>query len=145
MLGMIGGFLVKLLGNGILAPILSYLQQKDTTQRDIAVAQIGADQQRDQALVQGQIDANHLRAAAQPDFRWLIYLIAVPPALQAAGIYLDSLPFWTPWGAHVVGAWGVPKPPAPYDEWQGKILLSFFIVAPTVQAIKTVGAAIARR
>lgn len=145
MLGMIGGFLVKLLGNGILAPILSYLQQKDTSARDIAVAQIGADQQRDQALVQGQIDANHLRAAAQPEFRWLVYLIAVPPALQAAGIYLDSLPFWTPWGAHVVGAWGVPKPPPPYDDWQGKILLSFFVVAPVVQAIRTGAAAVARR
>lgn len=145
MLGIIGGFLVKLLGNGILAPILSYLQQKDTTQRDIAVAQIGADQQRDQALVQGQIDANHLRAAAQPEFRLLVYLIALPPAVHAAGVYLDSLPFWTPWGAHVVGAWGVPAPPGIYGEMQKQILLSFFIVAPTVQAIKTVGAAIARR
>ena len=145
MLGMIGGFLVKLLGNGILAPILSYLQQKDTTQRDIAVAQIGADQQRDQALVQGQIETNRLRAAAQPEFRLLVYLIALPPALHAAAVYFDSMPFWTPFGSHVVGAWGVPSPPGDYAAMQTDILKSFFIVAPTIAAAKVIGAAIARR
>jgi hypothetical protein len=145
MLAVIGSFLVKLLGNGILTPILSYLQQKDTTQRDIAVAQIGADQQRDQSLIQGQIEANKLKEVSQAAYPWIVYLIAFPPAIHAAAIYFDSLPFWTPFGAHIVGAWGVPKPPAPYDDYQGKILLSFFVVAPVVQAVRAGAAAIARR
>lgn len=55
------------------------------------------------------------------------------------------MPFWTPWGAHVVGAWGVPSPPGIYAEMQKSILLSFFVVAPVVQAIRTGAAAVARR
>lgn len=145
MLALIGSFLVKLLGNSILTPILSYLQTKDTTQRDIAVAQIGSDQQRDQALVQGQIEANRLKATAQPEFRFLVYLIALPPALHAGAVFLDSLPFWTPTGAHVVGAWGVPSPPGDYAAFQMEILKSFFIVAPALAAAKVVGAALSRR
>lgn len=145
MLALLGGFLVKLLGSGIAEPVLAYFKQKDTSARDIAVAGIDADRQRDLAALQGVVEANKLKAASQAAYPWIVYLIAVPPALHAAGIYFDSLPFWTPWGAHVVGAWGVPKPPAPYDDWQGKILLSFFVVAPVVQAIRTGAAAVARR
>lgn len=145
MLALLGGFLVKLLGSGIAAPVLEYFKQRDASGRDIAVAGIDADRQRDLATLQGVVEANKLKAAAQPEFRFLIWLIALPPAAQAAAVYLDSFPWWTPWGAHVVGSWGVPVPPAPFDAYQREILLSFFIVAPTVQAIKTVGAAIARR
>ncbi len=145
MLGLIGGFLVKLLGNGILAPVLDYLRQKGTTQRDITVAQIGADERRDAALVQGQIEANKLRAAAQPEFRFLIYAIAIGPLLHFTAVFLDSTPFWTPWGAHVVGSWQVPQVPEPYATYEGQILLSFFIVAPVTQAIKAGAAALAKR
>lgn len=145
MLALIGSFLVKLLGSGIVEPVLSYLKQKDTTQRDIAVAQTGADRDRDIALVQASVEANRLRAAAQPDFRFLIYAIAAGPTLHFASVFLDSVPFWTPWGAHVVGSWGVPKLPEPYSTYQGQMLMSFFVVTPVAAAAKTIGAAIARR
>jgi len=145
MLALLGGFLVKLLGSGIATPVLEYFKQRDASGRDIAVAGIDADRQRDLATLQGVVEANKLKVASQAAYPWIVYLIAVPPALHSAGIFLDSLPFWTPFGAHVVGAWGVPKPPPPYDEWQGNILLSFFVVAPVVQAIRTGAAAIARR
>jgi hypothetical protein len=145
MLALIGGFLVKLLGSGIAAPVLEYFKQRDTSARDIAVGGIDADKQRDLATLQAAVDANRLKAASQAAFPWIVYLIAVPPAIHSAGVYFDSLPFWTPFGAHVVGAWGVPAPPGIYATMQQNILLSFFVVAPVVQAIRTGAAAIARR
>lgn len=145
MIALIGSFLVKLLGNGILTPILAHLDQKAAANRDITVAGIGADERRDLALVQGQIDANKLKGASQAAYPWIVYMIAVPPAIHAAAVYFDSLPFWTPMGAHVVGAWGVPSPPGIYAAMQQNILLSFFIVAPVVQAIRTGAAALSRR
>lgn len=144
-LSFLGKGLVSIFGDAILKPILSHLDAKAAANRDIVVAQTGADKDRDIALVEGQVEANKLKAGSQAAYPFIVYMIAVPPALHAAGIYLDSLPFWTPFGAHVVGAWGVPKPPEPYDDWQGKILLSFFVVAPVVQAIRAGTAAIARR
>ena len=146
MLALIGGFLVKLLGNGILTPILSYLQQKDVTQRDIAVAQIGAEQQRNQALVQAQIDANRYRGAQQTTFWPLVYLIALPPAIHAGAVYFDSMPLWLPFlGQHVVGSWGVALPPGDYAKMQTDVLTSFFYVAPAIAAAKVVGAALSKR
>ena len=145
MLALIGSFLVKLLGSGIAEPVLAYFKQKDTSTRDIAVAGIDADRQRDLAALQGVVEANKLKAASQAAYPWIVYLIAVPTALHAAAVYFDSMPFWTPWGAHVVGAWGVPSPPGIYAEMQKSILLSFFVVAPVVQAIRTGAAAVARR
>ncbi|GAA0236193.1 hypothetical protein LNAOJCKE_0964 [Methylorubrum aminovorans] len=145
MLALLGRFLVKLLGSGIAEPVLAYFRQRDASGRDIAVAGIEADKQRDLATLQSVVEANKLKVASQAAYPWIVYLIAIPPALHAAGVYLDSLPFWTPWGSHVIGSWGVPAPPPPYDDWQGKILLSFFVVAPVVQAIRTGAAAVARR
>lgn len=142
MLGLIGGFLVKLLGSGIAEPVLAYFKQRDASGRDIAVAGIEADKARDLATLQGVVEANKLKVASQAAYPWIVYLIAFPPALHAAAVYFDSLPFWTPFGPHVVGAWGVPTPPAPYDDYQGKILLSFFVVAPVVQAVRAGAAAI---
>ncbi len=147
--GWFGAGLVKVLGAEVLQPILKSMDAKTAAQRDITVAEIGSDERQSVASIQGLVEANKLRAAAQPQFTLLIYLIALPPALHSAGVYLDSLPFWTPWGAHVVGAWGVPKPPPPFDGYQKEILLSFFIVAPAVQGIKALGsiasAAVTRR
>lgn len=145
MFATIGAFILKLFAG----PILDALKQRDASGRDITIAGIGSEKEQVVAQLQATVETNRLRAAAQPQFQLLIYLIALPPALQAAGVYLDSLPFWTPWGAHIVGAWGVPKPPPPYDAYQKEILLSFFLVAPAVQGIKALGsiaaAAVARR
>ncbi|MCE4223382.1 hypothetical protein HCU64_06430 [Methylobacterium sp. C25] len=145
MLALLGGFLVKLLGSGIAEPVLAYFKQRDASGRDIVIAGVTSEKEQNLATLQAAVEANKLKAASQAAYPWIVYLIAVPPALHAAGIYLDSLPFWTPFGSHVVGAWGVPKPPAPYDDWQGKILLSFFVVAPVVQAVRAGAAAIAKR
>lgn len=38
MLALLGGFLVKLFGSGIAAPVLKYFKQRDASGRDIAVA-----------------------------------------------------------------------------------------------------------
>lgn len=145
MLALIGSFLVKLLGSGIAAPVLEYFKQRDASGRDITVAGIDADRQRDLSTLQAAVEANKLKAASQAAYPWIVYMIAVPPAIHAAAVYFDSLPFWTPWGAHVVGAWGVPTPPGIYGSMQQNILLSFFVVAPVVQAIRAGTAAIAKR
>lgn len=54
-------------------------------------------------------------------------------SVHMAAVFLDSMPFlW-----HEVGAWGVPRPPAPYDAYQEKIVLSFFLVAPAMPVLNS--------
>jgi hypothetical protein len=142
MLALIGSFLVKLLGNGILQPILAHLDQKAAAQRDITVAGIGADQQRDLALVQGQIEANKLKALDR-DRTWLLmWIIALPPAIHSGALYLDSFAWSLPlYGTHAVGSWNVVAPPGAYATLQLEILKSFFYVAPALVGVKAIGQA----
>lgn len=149
MLALVGSFLLKLLGNGILTPILAHLDQKAAANRDIAVAGISADERRDIALVQGQIEANKLKAGDR-DRAWpLIWLITLPPAIHSGALYFDSWSWWLPViGQHAVGSWNVVGPPGDYAKLQLDILTSFFYVAPALAAVKgavAVGSAIARR
>jgi hypothetical protein len=145
MFATIGAFILKLFAG----PILDALKQRDASGRDITIAGIGSEKEQVVAQLQAATAANQLRAASAPQFRLLIYLIALPPALHFAAVCLDTTPFWTPWGAHVVGAWSVEKLPPPYGDYQRDILMSFFIVAPVAQGIRTIGsiaaAAVARR
>lgn len=146
MLALLGGFLVKLLGSGIAEPVLAYFKQRDASGRDIAVAGIEADKQRDLATLQGVVDANRYRVAQQTTFWPLVYIIALPPAIHAGAVYFDSMPIWLPFlGQHVVGSWGVALPPGDYAKMQTDVLTSFFYVAPAIAAAKVVGSIISRR
>ena len=140
---MLAGILLKLLGalggnlfGTLIERIADYLKQKAND--DLARFQAGtaADTQIALARVQAEIEARKLQAALLAADRgwwvtaWIRPLIVYPCVLHFAAIVLDSTPFWTPFGSHAVGAWGVPKLPAPYDAYEQAILLSFFIARP---------------
>lgn len=64
-------------------------------------------------------------------YRVLVYLIVAPPALHAAGIYIDTL--------FTFIDWKIPAAPYPYNEWEMTVLATFIGVGGGVAAI--IGAA----
>ena len=116
--------------------VADYLKQKAND--DLARFQTGvsADTQVALARLNAEIETRKLQAELlKADRGWWVTafirpLIVYPCVLHFGAIVLDSTPFWTPFGAHAVGAWGVPKLPAPYDAYEQAILLSFFIARP---------------
>lgn len=122
-LGWLGGGLFKVFGNDVLGPILKTVQNSQNADRDVAVQAIAA-----------EMAANDARARLAPEFKLLIYLIALPFAAHSAMVMLDScIPVGFP---HM----GIPAAPHPFVEWEGTILLSFFIYSP-VSTLAKAGAA----
>jgi hypothetical protein len=82
------------------------------------------------AYLLAQVETNKIKLAANAWWgaQCIILIAGVPAALHMAAIFLDSMPF----PFHTVGAWGIPKPPPPYDGYQRDIVLSFFIVMPVM-------------
>ncbi len=104
----------------ILKPVLSWLQNKDNAARDIKLAEIGLDKERSIALVNAEIQNNQTKAHLAPEFKILIYIIALPYAIHSGAIMLDStFKFCS----------CIPKAPSPYDVYEGQILLSFFVAS----------------
>jgi hypothetical protein len=127
MLGIISS-VISGLGSGFLAPILGYF----TTARndDLAGFQSGAltDTTRYTAYLNATVQMAQIQASMNVWWgaRLIILVLAGSVAIHFSAIMLDSTPFlW-----HQVGSWAIPKPPAPYDDYEGKIVLSFFIMAP---------------
>lgn len=108
------------------------------------------DTQAYQAWLNATVETNRVKAAANTWWgaKLIIFTAGWPCAMHLAAIMLDSLPFWIPLfmnGAHVVGSWGVPKPPAPYDAYQQNIVLSFFIITPALPVISAVSQWLGRK
>jgi hypothetical protein len=140
---MLGALVVKLLGflggslfGTLIERVADYLKQKAND--DLARFQTGvaADTQVALSRLNAEIETRKIEAELLKADRgwwvtaWIRPLIVYPCVLHFGAIVLDSTPFWTPFGAHAVGAWGVPKLPAPYDGYEQAILLSFFIARP---------------
>jgi len=140
---MLAGILLKFAGavggslfGTLIERIADYLKQKAND--DLARFQTGvaADTQIALARLQAEIETRKLQAGLLAADRgwwvtaWIRPFIVYPCVLHFAAIVLDSTPFWTPFGIHAIGAWGVPKLPAPYDAYEQAILLSFFIARP---------------
>lgn len=70
------------------------------------------------------------------EMRALTFLIAAPFALHAGAVGLDTTFRF---------GWGVPAYPPPFDEWEGRILLSFFGVQVVSGGIMAIAGAIRRR
>lgn len=147
------GLLFKLLGwfggdvfGKIVESVAGYLRQKAND--DLARFQTGvaADTQIALAQVNAEIEARKAQAqilAADRGWRvtaWIRPLLVYPCILHFAAIVLDSIPFWTPVGAHVAGAWQIAKLPAPYDLYEQAIILSFFVARPFEKAARVFSA-----
>lgn len=104
------------------------------------------------------VNAQKLAANAWWGAKMIIFTAGWAASLQFASVMLDSFPFlyvwiavsdwWIPYpyvGAHVVGSWGIPKPPPPYDGYQRDILMSFFIVMPAMPVASAVSQWLGRK
>lgn len=115
------GGLLSAFGNSILQPILTHLTAKADASRDIAVAQIGADQATNVALVSAEVEANKARVALMPQYVWIARLIMIGPAIHFAAICLSK--------TFDLG-WPVAELPGSYAAIEGTILASPFVSSP---------------
>jgi hypothetical protein len=135
---MIPAFLVNLIGGpivkGLLAGYKAKLDAANTQDRiaaDLAIREI-------EAGIAAGARAKEVRLATAGfwEMRLLTFAIAFPFAAHLWSVWLDT---------QFNFGWGIPKFPAPMDEWQGAILLSFFGIYTLGKTVQSVGAAIAMR
>ncbi|WP_449411378.1 hypothetical protein [Methylobacterium komagatae] len=134
-LALFGGFLVKLLGSGIVAPVLAYLDKRSdngvltngqTVTGDVTVsqAQLAAYVEERKVIAQERAE-QHL----SPWTAWMIPTAFGLCMIHFGAIVLDSTFLFN---------WRVAKLPAPYDAMENAIVLSVIGVAgiaPTVRRI----------
>jgi hypothetical protein len=138
MLGLLFGALPSLANAA-----LGYFTKRTDAELDGFKAAVGADSVDRRAAIQAHLENNRLKAAANGWWgaKAIILCAGLPAALHMAAIFLDSLPF----PGHVVGAWGIPKPPPPYDGYERDIVMSFFLVMPAMPIVNSVAAWLTRR
>ena len=123
--------LVQGIVTGVVGPVFTYLGKKqDTTLAGFQTA-TGADQASYQAWLNYQVQITAQKAAANNWWgpRLLYMIVGGSAAFHFAAVMLDSVPFWYVLGSHVVGSWGVPKLPTPYDTYEGWVVASLFVVS----------------
>lgn len=135
---------------GLAGKFLDWQVQRANVELDGFKTAAGLDAAAYQAYLSAQIETNRMKLTANAWWgaKLIILTAGWPCSIHLAAIMLDSLPFWIPVfmsQAHVVGSWGVPKPPAPYDGYQRDIVLSFFIVMPAMPIVSGVAQWLARR
>lgn len=126
---LLGSGLIKMLGDGILAPILAHLDKRTD-----------ADSERLKTLVAAEIETSRMRQAMAMGFPWLVYGIGGLSTLHYGAVILDSLPLF----GHVVGSWSIPPIPGTYGTIQQTVLTSFFVLAPTAPLFRALAARLAR-
>lgn len=132
LLGFLGGDMFT----RILESVMGYFTQRAND--DLARFQTGvqADTQIALAHVNAELESRKLQERIIEADRgwwvtaWIRPLLVYPCIIHFAAIVLDSTPFWSPLGAHVVGSWEVAKLPPPYDLYEQAIILSYFIARP---------------
>lgn len=138
MWGIVFGILTKI--PGIASAFLDWQVKKLNVELEGFKTAAGFDNSAYQAWLNAQVETMRIRLAANSWWgaKLIILTAGWPCAIHMAAIMLDSMPFWIPLvmqEAHRVGSWGIPKPPAPYDDYQQKIVLSFFILAPAMPLV----------
>lgn len=128
---------------GLAKSIVGYQEKKLDTNLEGFKTAAGIDSIAYGAYLQAQIaiNAQKLTANAWWGAKVIIFTAGGAASLHFAAVMLDSMPF----PGHAVGAWGVPKPPAPYDGYQRDILMSFFIVMPAMPVVSAVSQWLGRR
>lgn len=128
---------------GLAKQILGYQEKKLDTNLEAFKTAAGIDHQSYAAYLQAQVAVNGQKLAANAWWgaKLIILTAGWAASIHFAAVMLDSLPFY----GHAVGAWGIPKPPPPYDGYQRDILLSFFIVMPAMPIVSAVAQWLGRR
>lgn len=151
--------LLSWVGGGIIGQIAAPLNEayknrlaaQNETERLVADAVV-EDVKAQMAARQAQKEIR-LATAGFWEMRLLTFLIAIPFAEHLLAVWMD-----TRWGIYSSGGmfehcWisggiercGVPAFPAPFDEWEGAILLSFFGLQASISGINAIAAAIRGR
>lgn len=122
------GWALKFVTGGALSSVMDWLK----TQANNAALEHKADTEAAAAIltahVQAEIEARKAQVAVSSRHDKLVTFIGSAFAFHVWMIVLDS-------AFHL--NWNVAALPAPMDGWEGQILLSFFIVAPTATVAKT--------
>jgi hypothetical protein len=93
---LLGGTFVKVLGDGIVSPVLSYLGQRSNADLQKFTTAVGAERDAQVALIQANMAAYHEQtqlAALRFGWwgtRWLLIAAALPPIVHSGAVYLDS-------------------------------------------------------
>jgi hypothetical protein len=134
------GWLLKLLTGPLVDRVLGHLERQATneTEREkvrtlAAIEQIKL-QLADRADARRAMNEVRLATAGFWEMRLLTFLIAMPFVWHLWLVALDTC--WPQ-------PWNVLSFPAPFDEWEGAILLSFFGVAVAGAGLKSIAGAIA--
>lgn len=144
-----GAILFKLIGwlggdifGKIVDGVATYLRQKANDDLARFQAGVAADTQVALARLNAEIKARKVQAQileADRGWRvtaWIRPLLVYPCVIHFGAIVIDSIPFWTPLGAHQTGSWQIAKLPAPYDLYEQAIILSFFVARPFEKAAR---------
>lgn len=128
MWSMLGGLIVRVLGSGIVGPVLAHLDKRTD-----------ADLERYKTAMAAELEANRQRAVMAGSFRPLVYAIALPFIVHLWAVAIDTVPWFGR-----VGSWGVPPLPEPFQSWEAAILTSFFVLSPVASVAKGIAARLAR-
>ena len=117
--------------SGLVGPLFTWLNKKQDTQLAGFQTAAGIDQAAYATFMQYQIAIGAQKAAANSWWgaRVLYLIVGGSAALHTSAVFLDSVPFWTFWGVHVVGSWGVPALPPVYADYERVIVYSLFVVS----------------
>lgn len=127
----VGGFILRVSSNGLLRSIGETFQHANDSQAQVAMKQIDAE-------IEARKAARDIRLATADfwEMRLITFLIAGCFTLHLVAVTMDTV---------FQFGWSVPKFPAPFDQWEGAILLSFFGVQAVGGAVRTIATAIMRR
>lgn len=128
---------------GLASSVLGHFEKKQDRELDAFKTGATVDREAFRDWLAANTENNRTRLAAMGWWgaKVIIMIAGVPAALHMAAVFLDSLPFY----GHAVGAWGIPKPPPPYDGYQRDIVLSFFIVMPAMPIVGALAQWLGRR
>lgn len=127
----VAGWVLRSSSSGFLRQLGDYLGAANDAQSRVAVAQIEAEIEARKAAAEIR-----LATAGFWEMRLITFLIAGSFTLHLCAVALDTV--------FSIG-WGIPKFPAPFDEWQGVILLSFFGVQGAAMVMGGLVATFSRR
>jgi hypothetical protein len=132
------GSLLQAVVQGIVGPLFGYLGKKQEVQLDGFRNATGVDLDAYKAALDAQIETSRIRAAANAwiGARIITMVAGLPAAVHFGAVMLDSTFRF---------GWGIPKVPAPYDQYEWAIVQSFFIVAPAMPLVSATAAWLSRK
>jgi hypothetical protein len=136
-------FSVLKLVPGLADKFFQWQIQKGNIELDGFKTAAGFDMEAYKAWLAATVQTNGQKLAANAWWgaKLIILTAGWPCAIHMAAVILDSMPF----PGHPVGAWGIPRPPAPYDQYERDIVMSFFIVAPVMPLVSAAAQWIGRK